>query len=155
MDIALLGFASLIAVGILLGPALGLGWTPFLVLLLMAGVAEGLEFLVSLRTTRRAGAGRSGMWGAVLGGLVGGLLGTAVLPLIGSLLGAALGAMVGAASFELLNSGGEPRPLLKIGLGAFFGTLLGRLGKIMVGVAQAVGWTAWLLESAGNPLASA
>ncbi len=173
MDLALLGLASIIVVVIgvlaipiglpgnwliaavgLLGPALGLGWAPFVVLLLLAGVAEGIEFLVFLRTTQRAGARKSGMWGAILGGLVGGVLGTAILPLIGSLIGAALGAMVGAAGFELLHSGGEARPLVKIGLGAFFGTLLGRLGKIVVGVVQAVGWTAYLLESAGNPLAA-
>lgn len=141
------------AVG-LLGPLLGLGWLPLGVLVLLAAVAEALELAVALRTTKQAGGGRSGMVGALLGGLVGGLLGTPLLPVLGSLLGAALGALAGAVLFELLFSDRAGRSYARIGTGAFLGTLFGRLGKLIVGVVQVVAWTAWLLQSPGNPLAS-
>ena len=139
----------LIAATGLLGPWLGLGWWPLGALAALAGLAELLELGSALRTTRRSGAGRAGAWGAVLGGLVGGVLATPILPLLGSLLGACLGAAVGAVAFEALSRRHDSASLGRIGRGAFVGALLGRLGKVLVGVVQLTLWAWWLLHAAG------
>ena len=137
------------AVG-LLGPVLGVGWWPLVVLLALAGLAELLELSSALRTTKRSGAGRAGAWGAVLGGLVGGILATPVLPLVGSLVGACVGAAVGAVLLEAFSRRHGAAALGRIGWGAFLGALLGRLGKALVGVAQLAVWAWWLLDASGK-----
>lgn len=137
------------AVG-LLGPWFGLGWWPLVALLALAGLAELLELGSALRTTRRSGAGRAGAWGAVLGGLVGGILATPLLPLVGSLAGACVGAAVGAVLLEAYTRRHDSAGLGRIGWGAFLGTLLGRLGKALVGVVQLAAWCWWLLRASGG-----
>ena len=130
------------AVG-LLGPALGLGWMPLAVLLGAAVLSEILELLLATRTTKKAGAGRAGQWGALVGGLFGAILGTPLLPIpiLGTLLGSAMGAFFGAILFEIVFSRRGSQQLLGIGLGAFVGLLLGKGVKIAVGAFQVGYWT--------------
>lgn len=129
------------AVG-LLGLPMGLGWTPFLILLAAAAVSEVLELLLGLRTTRKAGAGRSGQWGAFVGGVFGAILATPLIPvpILGSLLGAGFGAFFGAMLFEVVFAGKESSDLLAIGTGAFLGVLLGKGAKMALGAFQVVYW---------------
>lgn len=129
------------AVG-LLGPALGLGWTPLVVLVGAAAIAEILELLLSLKTVKKAGAGRSGQWGAFLGGIVGAILGTPLVPvpILGTLLGSAAGAFLGAVLFEVVFANRKEEDLLNIGFGAFLGILFGKGAKMAIGAFQVGYW---------------
>jgi uncharacterized protein YqgC (DUF456 family) len=134
------------AVG-LLGPTLGIGWTPFVVLLGAAALAEILELLLAVRTTKKAGAGRSGQWGAFLGGVIGAILGTPLVPIpvLGTLVGAGIGAFFGAIFFEMLFAQKQDNDLLAIGTGAFLGVLLGKGAKMAIGAFQVVFWAVYAL----------
>ncbi|MGB0953986.1 MAG: DUF456 domain-containing protein [Planctomycetota bacterium] len=129
------------AVG-LLGPAMGLGWQPFLVLVAAAAVAEILELLLAVKTVKKAGAGRSGQWGAFLGGIIGAFVGTPLVPvpILGTLLGSAAGAFFGAIVFEILFANRKEDELLGIGWGAFLGILFGKGAKMAIGAFQVVYW---------------
>ncbi|PCJ55548.1 MAG: hypothetical protein COA70_00190 [Planctomycetota bacterium] len=132
----------IIAAAGLLGPTLGLGWTPLLVLLAAAAVAEILELLLATKTAKRAGAGKSGQWGAFFGGIVGAIFATPFIPIpiLGTLIGAAAGAFGGAVLFEIVFANRESRHLMGIGFGAFFGILLGKGAKMVLGAFQIGYW---------------
>ena len=123
---------------------LGLSWPAFGLLFATAAFAEYVEFRTALKYAKKSGAGKAGLWGAFLGAIVGAIVGTPIFPLIGTLLGAAVGAFIGAALFELIFGDRPTTDGLKIGKGAFFGVLIGRVLKIAVGVFQAV-WLTWVL----------
>lgn len=135
------------AVG-LLGPALGLGWAPFGVLLAAAVVAEILELVLALKTAKKAGAGRSGQWGAFFGGILGAIFATPLIPIpiLGTLLGAAIGAFLGAVAFELTFAQRREGELVQIGVGAFLGILFGKGAKMAIGAFQ-VGY--WIVACGG------
>jgi uncharacterized protein YqgC (DUF456 family) len=118
-------------------------WSVFWILVAGAIVGEVIDLFTSVGMAKKAGAGKPGMWGAFLGGLAGGILGTPIMPLIGTLIGAAVGAFAGAFFFEIGLAGKGSRESLKAGKGAFFGVLVARILKLMVGFAQA----AWLILS--------
>ena len=131
-----------IAAAGLLGPSLGLGWTPFFVLLAAAAVAELLEFLLAIKTAKKAGAGKSGQWGAFFGGVLGAIFATPFvpIPILGTLIGAAVGAFAGAIFFEVVFANRESRELMGIGFGAFLGILLGKGAKMALGAFQIGYW---------------
>src|SRR5947207_2373494 len=79
------------------GGAIGLA-TVIGVGILMAA-AEGLEWVLTSRFTKRYGGSRRAGWGAVIGGMVGAFMGVPV-PIIGSIVGAFAGAFIGAFVFE-------------------------------------------------------
>lgn len=136
------------AVG-LLGPSIGLGWAPFGILLAAAAVAELLELLLAFKTVKKAGAGRSGQWGAFFGGILGAIFATPLIPIpiLGTLLGAAVGAFLGAIFFEMAFASRKEDELLQIGFGAFLGILFGKGAKMAIGAFQVVYWlmASWTL----------
>jgi uncharacterized protein YqgC (DUF456 family) len=101
----------------------------------LAAAGELVEFLAGAVGSRRAGGTRRGAIGALAGGLVGGVAGTFLIPvpLLGALLGACAGACLGAAGLEL-TGGRSWAASVNAGVGAGFGTLLGRGGKLAVGI---------------------
>lgn len=120
--------------------ALGGGVVIGLVLLALAG--EGVEFLASALGAQRAGASKRSAVLALVGSLIGTLVGMFVglpIPVVGSivaaLLCAAFGASLGAILGELWK-GRELEATWKIGAAAFFGRLLGTIGKIAFGSAM-------------------
>jgi uncharacterized protein len=129
------------AVG-LVGPLMGLGWMPLLILTAAAAIAELLELLVATKVTKKAGAGKAGMWGCFVGGILGALFGTPLIPIpiLGTLLGSAAGALLGAILFEVLFARQETHKLMNIGMGAFFGVLLGKVLKMAIGGFQVAYW---------------
>ena len=135
----------LVALLSLTGPLLlGLPWQDFWIIAGAAVVAEAVEFIASLGLARKTGASKTGLWGALFGGFAGAVMLTPLFPPLGTLFGGALGSFAGAALFEYQfaqRRGGES---VKVGLGAFFGTLLGRMLKIWLGLFQ-VGWLAFAL----------
>ena len=98
---ALVGFSELT----------GWDWAVFLLLLGLASLADNLA---AAWGARRFGAGRAGVWGAVLGALLGALLGGPLGILVGPFLGAFL--------FELA-SGRPGKEALRAGWGGLVGFL--------------------------------
>jgi len=110
------------------------GWTVYSVLTLVAlgvmvVVASLLDNILPATSSRRAGAGRAGVVGSVVGMIAGSLL----LGPLGTIVGAFLGAYAGEILFHRENE--EP---LKAALGVFRGTVLAMIVKIAsVGVVAA------------------
>ena len=122
------------------------GWPVLLLIVVLAGVGEILEFVAGLAGAKKAGGSRRGAVGALGGALIGGIVGSIVLPpIIGTLFGAAVGAGVGAWGLEL-QGGRDHRQSVKVGTAAGVGRLTGTLIKIVLGaviwllVAVAAAW---------------
>jgi uncharacterized protein YqgC (DUF456 family) len=97
-----------------------LSWWTVGVFALVALLGFVFDFAATAITSRRAGATKAGVWGAIAGGLVG---------LFFGLPGLLLGPMVGAALGELVLSRRSPGEAIKAGMGAALGLLVGSLGK--------------------------
>jgi hypothetical protein len=121
-----------------------IGWWTLATLLVLATVAEIIEFTSSGAGAKRAGGGRAGLWGALLGGLLGGIF-LSIIPipvlstLVGVCLGTFLGAMIGEFAF-----GREITHSVKIGFGAAKGRLFGTFiklgfGCVMLMITMAIG----------------
>lgn len=112
-------------------------WKLLGILLLIAIVVEAIEFFLGAAAAGKYGGSRLGMIGAIVGGFLGAVWGTPVVPPIGIILGAFVGAFAGAALFEYIDSRDWNRAL-RVGYGAFLGTVGGRLTKIAAAVAMVV-----------------
>ena len=108
------------------------GWTVFGIALLLAIVAEVIEFMLGGRFARKYGGSRRAGWGAILGGLIGAFVGIPI-PIIGSVIGAFIGAFVGAAALEMTTNP-EMRGALRVGWGAFLGRVAAAAMKSAVSV---------------------
>lgn len=112
-------------------------WKLLGILLLISILVEVVEFFLGAAAAGKYGASRLGMIGAIVGGFFGAVWGTPVVPPIGIIVGAFVGAFVGAALFEYIDSRDFDRSL-RVGYGAFLGTVGGRLTKIAAAVAMVV-----------------
>lgn len=111
-------------------------------ILVLAAVAEALEFLLAGRYARKYGGSRRAGWGAILGGIVGAFVGVPV-PIVGPVIGALAGSFAGALIFELTR-GTEAGAATRVATGA----LIGRVAAIAVKVGIGVAISAWLLLAA-------
>jgi uncharacterized protein YqgC (DUF456 family) len=119
--------------------SLGIEWPTLAALLVLALFGELLEFLASALGASQAGGSRRSAALALGGSLVGGVLGLFVgfpIPVIGPVVAALLlggaGALVGAALGERWK-GRNWDDSVRVGQAAFWGRLLGTLGKAFVG----------------------
>ena len=111
-------------------------------LLALAALGEGLELLAAALGASKAGASKRGTALALVGSLLGGMAGIFVpIPVIGPIVGpivcAGLGALTGAVIGEQWK-GRDLDESLNIGHAAFWGRLIGTLGKILVGCVMLV-----------------
>jgi uncharacterized protein YqgC (DUF456 family) len=107
-------------------------WT-LLNLLAMASAGEIVELGFQSGGAKRAGAGRRGVWGALLGGILGGIfLSFIPIPIISTLVGVLLGTFAGAMIGEL-SGGREVGRSAVVGFGAARGRLFGTLAKLGLG----------------------
>src|SRR5205823_12805074 len=67
----------------LLVPAGGIGWASVVIVGILMAIAEGLEWTLAARFTKKYGGSRRAGWGAILGGMVGAIMGVAI-PIVGS-----------------------------------------------------------------------
>lgn len=118
----LLSFASLLIISL---PGSFSLYRPRLLILLgsLALLSQFLDNIFPVLASKKAGAGKGGTWGSV----VGMLLGMVFFPPLGVFIGAFLGALLGEILFNKEND--EP---LKAALGVFTGTLLGIVFKLSV-----------------------
>ncbi len=75
-------------------------WT-LVILIVIAAVAELIEFLAGSRGAKKAGGSSRAAWGALIGGVLGAILLTIPLPVIGTTIGLCIGVFVGALIGEL------------------------------------------------------
>src|SRR5271155_1389653 len=102
-----------------------LSWWTVAAFALVAALGFVVDFAATAITSRRAGATKAGVWGAIVGGVVG---------LFFGLPGLLLGPVVGAALGELVLSRRTPADAVKSGVGAGLGVLVGSLGKGLMGL---------------------
>ena len=102
------------------GDDLTFGWMAFALAIVLATVAEIIEFVAGAAGAKAGGASRRGTIGAIVGGFVGGIVGTflILIPLLGTLAGAAIGAAAGALVGELTKDGATIRDTLRPATGA-------------------------------------
>jgi uncharacterized protein YqgC (DUF456 family) len=133
---------ALLALYAWLGPdhgRLDLGWPVVAAAFLLALVGEIVEFAAGALGAQRAGASRRSTLFAIIGSVAGALLGAIVgipIPVVGSLLAAILFGAVGAtagAMYGEWSDGKSWRESWTIGHAAFWGRLLGTLGKLLAG----------------------
>jgi uncharacterized protein YqgC (DUF456 family) len=117
-----------------------LGWTAVISLAVLAALGEGIEFLAGALGARKAGGSRRSivlsLVGSVFGSLLGAVAGSVVLPIIGTLIGAILCAGLGAMGGSILGErwkGKELKASLETGKAAFWGRVLGTVGKTLFG----------------------
>lgn len=123
----LLAYLSLIAVAV---PG-GFGLLPVWLLVTLGIVAVAttlLDNLLPAMSSRKAGAGKAGIWGSVIGMIVG-----SFFTPVGAILGAFVGALLGEVLFHRDNK--HP---LKAAAGVFRGTVLGIMIKLAV--TGVIGW---------------
>ena len=110
--------------------------------LVIAVIAEVIEFMLAGRYAKKYGGSRRAGWGAILGGIVGAFVGVPV-PIVGPMIGAFAGAFVGALAFEYTatqHAGTATR--------VAWGALLGRVVAAAMKVAAGVMIAAWLVTAA-------
>ena len=118
-----------------------IGWGPLIGIIVVALIGEGLEFAASAMGVSRLGASKTSaalaILGSIGGAIVGLFAGTAIpVPLIGNLIGSLIlggvGAFAGAAVGERWV-GKSWDESFEVGNAAFWGRLLGTVGKAVCG----------------------
>jgi uncharacterized protein YqgC (DUF456 family) len=117
-------------------PAGGIGLVTVIGVGALMLVAEGLEWLLTGRFTRRYGGSRRASWGAILGGIIGAFVGVPV-PIVGSIVGAFAGAFIGAFVAEW-SAGSGHGAAARAAWGAFLGRVTAAATKIAIGLVMAV-----------------
>jgi uncharacterized protein YqgC (DUF456 family) len=125
------------------GPdAVTFGWPVLGVGLLLAVVAEVIEFFSGSWGSSAGGGSKRASTGAFIGGMVGGLLGTLVAPVLGTIVGALAGTFLGAFIGETTGeSPRESKDAVKPAFTATLGRIVGLVAKL--GIAM----TVWLSVS--------
>jgi uncharacterized protein YqgC (DUF456 family) len=123
-----------IMVGVLAIAALykTVGFTTLAIVIIVAGVAELLEYVAVNRLTARYGGSRKAFWGAIVGGIAGVFVGLPV-PVVGSIIAAFLGSFAGAALVTLA----ETRKFTsagRVGWGVVLGRAIAAGVKVFAGV---------------------
>ena len=114
-------------------PDMPAGWWFFMVIIALAAIAEGIEFLSQVFGAKRYGVSNRGSWGAFIGALVGAVLGAPLFFGLGSILGALLGAFAGSLILELVS--GRPwAEAMHASKGATLGKVVGFAAKAALGM---------------------
>lgn len=136
-----------VMVGIVaLGSVFGeIGWGITVLVTLVAGAAELVEFLIVGQTSARYGGSRRAFWGAVIGGTVGVLIGFPV-PVLGPVIAGFLGSFVGAA-VATIQEGGGLGAAGRVGWGVILGRVISTGVKVAAAfVVLAIGGSAWIVR---------
>ena len=114
------------------------GTATIIAVLLLATIAEIIEFTLAARYTREYGGSKRAGWGAILGGIVGAIVGVPV-PVIGSVIGAFVGSFVGALVAEW-SLGTKTGAATRVATGALLGRVMATAAKVAIGMVMAI-WT--------------
>ena len=114
------------------------GTATIVAILILAAIAEAIEFTLAARYTKQYGGSRRAGWGAILGGIVGAIVGVPI-PVIGSVIGAFVGSFVGALLAEW-SRGTKTGAATRVATGALIGRVMATAAKVAIGMMMAV-WT--------------
>lgn len=103
----------------------------------LAGLGEIIEFFASMAGAAKAGASKSGRWGALFGALAGAIVGSFFLPPIGTVIGAVAGAGLGAMLAERGIADRSWKDAAKSGQGAAVGRFIAMIAKIGIAITVA------------------
>ncbi len=104
-----------------------------LLLLGLALLAEGFEFVSGLIGGRAAGSRWRGALGGMAGGFVGAIFGNLILPLVGGIVGIIVGTFVGAVIGESTGEEAvDENQALKVGFASAIGRTLGLVAKLAI-----------------------
>jgi uncharacterized protein YqgC (DUF456 family) len=123
----------------LLVPGGGIGLLTVIGVGALMAIAEGIEWVLTSRFTKKYGGSRRAGWGAIIGGMFGAFMGVPI-PIVGSIVGAFVGAFLGAFVFEWSreqNHGVATR----VAWGALLGRVIAAAIKVGIGLAMA----AWMI----------
>lgn len=122
-------------------PPASIHWGTVVGMFALALAGEGIEFIAGAAGAKRAGASRRATLYAMIGSMIGAILGAIIgvpVPIIGSLLAALLFGGLGATAGAMYGEWSDGRQwsdTWTIGHGAFWGRVLGTLGKLLAGLA--------------------
>lgn len=115
------------------------GGLTVLAVVVLATLGEVLEFAAGALGTSRAGGSKRAAALALVGSMAGAIVGAVIglpIPVVGSFLAVLLFAAAGATGGAMIGESWKGRTLSEgweVGKGAFWGRMLGTLGKILVG----------------------
>ncbi len=119
-------------------------WGVVVLCVVLAGIAEVLEFVLVKKMTGQYGGSRKAFWGAIAGGIVGVVVGMPV-PVIGSIIAGFVGSFAGAAVVTYLEAR-DMGQAGRVGWGVMMGRMWAAAVKTAAGVAILVaGAAAYLL----------
>jgi uncharacterized protein YqgC (DUF456 family) len=108
------------------------GWPSLIIVVVLAVLAEIVEFLAGAAGSARAGGRKRGMIGAIVGGFLGAIfLSVIPIPVVAQVIGACLGAFIGAAVMELTDK--DFVHAMRVGVGAAKGRFMGIVSKLAFG----------------------
>lgn len=114
-----------------------ISWATIVLAIVLAAIAELLEFTLAGRYVRKFGGTRLGARWAIIGGIVGAILGVSLpVPVVGSVIGAFAGSFAGAI-FGELRAGSAHGPATRAATGALLGRLVATALKMGIGTAIA------------------
>jgi hypothetical protein len=122
-------------------PLPGVHWITVVLLFLLAGLGELLEFAGAAGSVKEGGSKRGAALAMILS-MAGAMVGAGVgipIPIIGSIVGAVLFACLGALVGAMIGEAWKGKKLdasFKVGQAAFWGRLLGTVAKVTVGSAM-------------------
>lgn len=102
------------------------------VCVVLAALAEAIEFWVVSKLNVRYGGSRRAFWGAIIGGIAGVIMGVPV-PIIGSVIAGFLGSFVGAA-VATLHETRELATAGRVGWGIVLGRMWAAAAKVAAGL---------------------
>lgn len=120
---------GVLAIGAIAGR---IGAAPLIGLLLVAIVAEVVEFFIVKRLNARYGGSDRAFWGAIAGGVIGVVVGMPV-PVLGSILAGLLGTFAGAAAVTLFERR-TATAAARVGWGVLIGRAFSAAAKTAAGV---------------------
>ena len=109
-------------------------WT-LVILIMIAAVAELIEFLAGSRGAKKAGGSSRAAWGALMGGLLGALLLTIPIPIIGTTVGLCIGVFVGALMGEL-SVRDDAAHSIRVGIAATKARIYAIIMKLLFAIAM-------------------
>ena len=119
-----------------------IGLWAIIAVVVIALIAEVLEFILSGRYTKKYGGSSRSSWGAIIGGLVGVFVGVPI-PIIGSVIGGFIGAFAGALVAEFTRGSGA-----EVSTRAATGAVVGRAVAAAVKVALGMVIAVWVVAAA-------
>lgn len=112
-----------------------------LVVVLIAGGLELVEFLLGGLAARYYGAGSRSMWLAILGGVIGTIIGAGLFVFVGALVGLLFGSYAGAYLGEL-SQGRSEAEATRAAMGALLGSVASKALKMIATIVMGI----WLIQ---------